>query len=627
MDGNRVKLRKPDISSEAILAYAIAGLPDSIYNSSFINNYFFDLEFDMKEKVIRFCDYYSMLCNDYIFEKRYDEFPLFGAKKVHRDLEQYIRKYLDENYFIIINWREDVIFNDVIYQNRGMLYAYDEITEKFQLAMCTKDGQWVTKEVLRNDICNWIIAGEIKKKEICFFELIRNNQDIEKLHFSYNNFVFTIFKLREKFEQVNILEYGEGPELYATIREWLYIMKKRIDFLHKRYGIESAQISWKIKDGIERLQKANVSVTEPAGTLLTLCKDVVELLYHQLGCGNQENNLVVFKKCMNTKGLLRKRQLKNIDPPIRTYLGDAFCHSIIGDIAFDSGWIFDKYIFLEYTKGDGQIKFADYDYYDFVHGEGVFVKGYASIPLAGCCYDKVISLVVELIDRGEYFFSFWDEGIIIKFLNPKANYYQNYHGCFVYGYDGINKNFLMHGYFDNIWRRIEIPFEVFFQAINSIIIQKQEFDFCSYTLIEHYNWIPNHSAIVEKLNQFISNSVEQKHSGSVYNLEGCKEYWGNVLTNLDNYIHFPSIYCMNEHNLIMQKRMEYMHSQGMITNHLEIIELLKELEKTFNMMAVSATYYNMAKKDSSVNKLRDKSRKQLELQIRVYDLIKRSIRY
>ena len=84
---------------------------------------------------------------------------------------------------------------------------------------------------------------------------------------------------------------------------------------------------------------------------------------------------------------------------------------------------------------------------------------------------------------------------------------------------------------------------------------------------------------------------------------------------------------MNEHNLIMQKRMEYMHSQGMITNHLEIIELLKELEKTFNMMAVSATYYNMAKKDSSVNKLRDKSRKQLELQIRVYDLIKRSIRY
>ena len=83
----------------------------------------------------------------------------------------------------------------------------------------------------------------------------------------------------------------------------------------------------------------------------------------------------------------------------------------------------------------------------------------------------------------------------------------------------------MHGYFDNIWRRIEIPFEVFFQAINSIIIQKQEFDFCSYTLIEHYNWIPNHSAIVEKLNQFISNSVEQKHSGSVYNLEGCKSEW------------------------------------------------------------------------------------------------------
>ena len=53
-----------------------------------------------------------------------------------------------------------------------------------------------------------------------------------------------------------------------------------------------------------------------------------------------------------------KKILKNLQPSIRSYLGDAFCFSIINDWAFDSGWVYDKYIHLEYTSFDRQIKYA-----------------------------------------------------------------------------------------------------------------------------------------------------------------------------------------------------------------------------------------------------------------------------
>ena len=44
-----------------------------------------------------------------------------------------------------------------------------------------------------------------------------------------------------------------------------------------------------------------------------------------------------------------KKILKNVQPSIRAYLGLACCYSIIDEQAFNSGWVYDKYIHLEYT--------------------------------------------------------------------------------------------------------------------------------------------------------------------------------------------------------------------------------------------------------------------------------------
>ena len=76
-----------------------------------------------------------------------------------------------------------------------------------------------------------------------------------------------------------------------------------------------------------------------------------------------------------------KKILKNVQPSIRAYLGLACCYSIIDEQAFNSGWVYDKYIHLEYTPYDSQIKYADYEHYDFL-------KCFNSVHLRHCNIHK-----------------------------------------------------------------------------------------------------------------------------------------------------------------------------------------------------------------------------------------------
>lgn len=111
-----------------------------------------------------------------------------------------------------------------------------------------------------------------------------------------------------------------------------------------------------------------------------------------------------------------QKVLKNIEPSIRTYLGDAFCFSIIDDVAFESGWVYDKYIHLEYTPLDGQIKYAGYDYYDFVPDQGVFIKSYIEYPYIHCNKDIVCNQIIQMIDNNEYCFALWNETVVTNYL-------------------------------------------------------------------------------------------------------------------------------------------------------------------------------------------------------------------
>lgn len=94
-----------------------------------------------------------------------------------------------------------------------------------------------------------------------------------------------------------------------------------------------------------------------------------------------------------------KKILKNVQPSIRAYLGLACCYSIIDEQAFTSGWVYDKYIHLEYTSYDSQIKYADYEHYDFVSAQGVFAKSFIEYPYDFAVKPFFVSISVKCLMR------------------------------------------------------------------------------------------------------------------------------------------------------------------------------------------------------------------------------------
>ena len=76
---------------------------------------------------------------------------------------------------------------------------------------------------------------------------------------------------------------------------------------------------------------------------------------------------------------------------------------------------------LEYTSFDGQIKYADYDYYDFVPDQGVFAKSYMEYPYDFCSETILCDYICGMIDEGEYCFALWNETIITNYLYKKQN--------------------------------------------------------------------------------------------------------------------------------------------------------------------------------------------------------------
>ena len=203
--------------------------------------------------------------------------------------------------------------------------------------------------------------------------------------------------------------------------------------------------------------------------------------------------------------------LKNVEPLVRSYLGDAFCFSIISDKAFESGWIYDKYIHLEYTPSDGQIKYADYDYYEFVPDQDLFIKSFIEYPYEHCTQNIIVQQITKMIDNNEYCFALWDETVVTNYLFEEYCEGQYEHGCFIYGYDSEKQIFYTEGYFNNNkWEHYTIPYEVFYKAV-AYCPERGEIAFISYKEIADYEWKIDYQKVRKELEKYIENaSAETK---------------------------------------------------------------------------------------------------------------------
>ena len=314
-----------------------------------------------------------------------------------------------------------------------------------------------------------------------------------------------------------------------------------------------------------------------------------------------------------------KKILFNTMPAIRSYLGDAFCFSIINDFAFKSGWVYDKYIDIQYTPYDRQIKYAAYDYYDFVPDQGVFVKSFTEIPIEDCKKGYICRMVEKMIDEGEYFFALWDETIITNYLfsqNEKGVYE---HGCFVYGYDSDSKLFYSQGYIGGErWKKITIPYDIFFEAL-SYYPQKGEIAFIGYQLVEGYVWKFDFLKMIQCL--YIYEDTKRK----LYNTSAEICFFNDILKFKS--IHYPSVYCIWEHKKIMRMRIQFLLKNNYLKKYDELISIAYQIEEDAKIILQLTIKYNLTYNDKILLKILHKSNEMIEKEYELIGQLKMCLNY
>lgn len=291
-----------------------------------------------------------------------------------------------------------------------------------------------------------------------------------------------------------------------------------------------------------------------------------------------------------------KKVLPCEEPTIRTYLGDAFCFSIINKYAFSTGWIYDKYIYLQYTPEDEHIKYCDYDYYDFVQGEGVFIKSYTQIPIEKCNSIKICGIIEDMINDDEYFFALFDESIVVNYLTGSNNSDVFEHGCFVYGYDSEEKIFFLEGYVeDEQWEKYEIPYDVFYNAL-SYYPEKGEIAFIGYQLKRDYDWKFDYRRMYRSLLGYLN-----YNDNSNMNLNAESKFFEQMLISKE--IHYPSAYCLLEHKQLMKKRILFLVANNFLNEREAQINLMEEIEKGYEKILMLVIKYNVSYNKKILHKL------------------------
>lgn len=301
--------------------------------------------------------------------------------------------------------------------------------------------------------------------------------------------------------------------------------------------------------------------------------------------------------------------LKTVEPEIRTYLGEAFCFSIIGDEAFGDGWIYDKYVDIEYTAQDRHIKYWGYDYYDFASGE-VFIKSYTQIPIASYDEMKVCSIIENMINNNEYFVGFWNETIIYNYFNGTLLTEEFEHLCFIYGYDSCKRLFFSQGYVkDEKWQKFTLPYGLVVEALLTFK-DKEEIGFNGYQIMDSVKWKANKEVIVEKLNGFFK--------GENRNIEAEYQFFRDVA--IYKTIHQQSVYCIYEHKKIMLKRINYLIKEDVIDGmQKEIMTRYHQLvNSSKNLLLLSIKYKSDGSLDC-LDKLLINAKKMIEQEKKIME--------
>lgn len=282
-----------------------------------------------------------------------------------------------------------------------------------------------------------------------------------------------------------------------------------------------------------------------------------------------------------------KRILNIMDPVVKAYVHHGFPLSIIGREWVDSGWIYNRFIQLEYHIHNPDDKFIDFIYYNFFRQDDVFIEAFYQMPYeTEKDVKQFLKMIKELIIGGAYIFGLWDERHI-----PGTSVYGRQftpHAYLIYGFDDKKSKMYSEGYLkDRHWHRFEISYRDYLNAV----IGEDGRDAEGFVGFNCYyrNGVPvdglDEKQVKSELKSYLDSSSEGNREGILYGVNGIIQMYEDFerICTYKGKIPWQSLYIVFEHKQMMLQRVKRLREKG-ISLDSDWIERYEGICRNFNLI-------------------------------------------
>lgn len=233
--------------------------------------------------------------------------------------------------------------------------------------------------------------------------------------------------------------------------------------------------------------------------------------------------------------------------------------------------------------------------------------------------DSIVDFIIKAIDEENYVYLVADQFYFSKTIAGKGNFHMP-HDIFVYGYD-IEKKLLYVGDFTfNESSKFEyetITFEEFEKGYNDITSEKDFFYYekggvALFSFYKKAKYSFNIEFVKEQLLELYDSSDKSEKFRCVENPFDRRRYGFEVYDLLISFLGQPleiyrgltkSLGILQDHKVLMIRRIEYMANDGRILNYEKVLLEYKNILKKFNILVALSIKYSITMNRTIINKM------------------------
>lgn len=272
---------------------------------------------------------------------------------------------------------------------------------------------------------------------------------------------------------------------------------------------------------------------------------------------------------------MRETQLYiNDNPSIKSYMHHAYILSILEGKKDIEEWLMNSYIFVRWGMTPNQFNFIYYFPYTWLKCIEVQEDVYKNIIKS-----NFEEFVIESIKNNYYVYAYVDD-----YYLPGREAYNKYHfshDLLIYGFNLDRENFLAIGYFDNIYKRKEIPFK-------DIVLMHSQYEFSVNEPLVQLLKLNSNVGYKFDIRYMYNSLITYLNGGDPYKFDLDKRYGSNWPGNVYGYKTYDSLlnylhqsYAENkkfdlryfsvllEHKIMLERKVRYLSTNKYIDKNCE----------------------------------------------------------